>query len=139
MTPRGAQALIAMRLAGQRPAGPVWINYGDLRQPGSPRDGRPLAVTDWAKWEETSAYPELLVRPEDPIDRLDFRCVVDLPVVLFFKTYSDRAALLFEKLKEYAREITVMSPDFDRDIGWTWSRERGQVDLAGSSLIRKAA
>lgn len=117
MTPRGAAPLIDMRLAGQRPSRDVWVTYGDFREP------------DWHRWAETCGAPEILVRPGDPIDRLDFRCLVELRVVLFFGDWNERVGQLYERLQEYALEIVVMSPCFDSDIGWWWLKRYGQVEF----------
>jgi hypothetical protein len=117
MTPRGAAPLIEMRMAGMRPAGPVWVNLGDFREP------------DWWRWSNTADHPEIVVRPDDPLDRLDFRCIFGLDVTLFISDYSERAALLFEKLKDYANEICVLSPDFGDDIGFWWLKQYGQIDF----------
>lgn len=128
MIPRGGQSLIAKRLEGWIPKTPVLINYGDFREPGT-RSDAPLAITDWAKWKETSGRPELLVLPEDPIDRLDFRCVAGLDVLLFFVFWNESVARLYEILQNYAAEIAVQSPCFDEDIGWYWLRKYGQVEI----------
>jgi hypothetical protein len=117
MNPRGSAPLLAMRQAGQRPAAPVWITYGDFRDP------------DWWRWTHSADKPELLVRPEDPIERLDLRCVVGLNVVLFFPDWSAAVSRLYERLQEYAREIAVMSPGFEADIGWRWTKAAGQHDF----------
>ncbi len=115
MIPRGAAPLIAMRKAGQRPVGYVFVNYGDLREP------------DWWRWANTCNEPELLIRPEDPIERLDLRCVVDLKLILFFTEYCAPAVRLYERLTEYAQEIAVESPAFESDIGWWWVRGVGRI------------
>lgn len=117
MTPRGAEHLIAMRMCGQRPAGSIFIQHGDFREP------------DWWKWADSLSEPELLIRPADPIDRLDLRCLLDLPVILFLPTWGDREARLYERLQEVASEIAVVSPAFDLDCGWRWLRDIGRVEF----------
>lgn len=117
MTPRGAAPLIAMRMAGQRPAVDVWVSVGDFSEP------------DWWRWAETAGQPEILVHPEDPIERLDLRCLVGLRLVLFFSAWDDRVARLYDRLQDYADEITVMSPAFDTDIGWYWLKGRGRIEI----------
>jgi len=117
MLPRGSFPLVAMRQAGQKPAGFVWVSFGEFKEP------------DWNRWANTQFSPELVVLPADPVDRLDFRCLIGLRVILFLSNYNDKAALLFERLQEYASEIDVMSPDFDLDIGWHWSKKSGQRDF----------
>jgi hypothetical protein len=117
MTPRGAAQLIAMRMDGRRPAGDVWVNFGDFREP------------DWWRFTETSHHPEILIRPEDPIERIDLRCIVGLSVVFFFAEWGDTVARLYERLQDFAAEICVMSPCFESDIGWWWTRKSGQIDF----------
>lgn len=125
MIPRGAAPLIAMRLAGQCPAGEVWITVGDGREP------------DWWKWSNTLAMPELLIRPEEQIERLDLRCVHGLSVVLFCGEWFDRAARVHDLLIEYAAEIAVMSPSFELDIGWRWIKGIGRVEFGETHWIKK--
>lgn len=115
MIPRGAAPLIAMRKAGNRPAGFVFVSFGDFREP------------DWWRWADTCEKPELLIRPEDPIERLDLRCVVGLDLILFFSEWSEAVGKLYERLTEYAQEIAVESPAFDTDIGWWWVRGVGRI------------
>lgn len=113
MTPRGAKALIAMRQSGRKPVRPVWVSYGQFREP------------DWDRWAHSQFAPELVVLPADPIDRLDLRCVVGLHVILFLSKYDDKGAELFNRLQEFAREIDLLSPDFDDDIGFHWTQNSG--------------
>lgn len=113
MTPRGAQALIALRKAGKRPKGDVWISFGDFREP------------DWWLY---GGMPELLVRSDDPVDRVDLRCVVELPVILFFDKWNEKVAALYEQLTGFASEICVMSPEFEEDIGWWWHKQYGRLE-----------
>lgn len=117
MTPRGAAPLIAMRQAGFRPSGDVWVSYGDFPE------------LDWWRWANTCNSPELVVLPTDPIERLDFRCLVGLRVVLFAAEWSARVGKLFELLTEYADEVVVMSPAFEGDIGWFWLKDHGRVEF----------
>lgn len=123
MLPRGGSELIAMRKAGKAPSSEVWVNYGDFIEPF------------WWKYSNTSTSPELLVRPEDPIDRLDLRCVVGLNLILFFKDWNSKAAKLFDRLTEYANEVAVMSPAFDDEIGWRWTKKYGRVEFGESHYI----
>lgn len=128
MIPRGGQSLIAKRLEGWTPKRYVWISYGDFREPGT-KSNAPLTITDWAKWKETSQTPELLVLTDDPIERMDFRCIAGLDVLLFFVLWNERVARLYEILQNYAAEIAVQSTCFDEDIGWYWLRRYGQVEI----------
>ncbi len=117
MTPRGAAPLVAMRMSGQVPSADVLVNHGDLPEP------------DWWKWANSCDKPEILIRPEDPIERLDLRCIVGLRITLFMAQYSDKAALLFERLQEYATEIVALSPDFEGDLGMWWLPKYGVIDF----------
>ena len=108
MLPRGSSPLIAMRKDGNAPEGSVMIDYGDFPDP------------DWHRWANTMHSPRLVVRPDEPVDRLDFRCLVKLPVLLYVAHYDEKAALLFVRLQDYASEIAMLSPDFDDDIGSWW-------------------
>lgn len=123
MIPRGAAHLIAMRKAGKRIDCEVWITLGDFIE------------TKWEKYSNTCDKPELLIRPEDPIERMDLRCVAGLKVILFFSAYDSRAIRLFERLQEYCAEIAVMSPEFDEDIGWRWIRGIGRVEYGDTHFI----
>lgn len=109
MLPLGAAPLIAMRKAGHAPAGSVFVEYGDdARDP------------DWHRWANTMHSPSLVVRLDDPVERLDFRCVFGLEVLLVMCRYDRKAAELFNRLQQYATEVSALSPDFDDDIGLWW-------------------
>ena len=123
MTPRGASALIAMRKSGTVPAGEVWITIGDGQEP------------DWWQWSNTYQTPQILVRPADPVERLDLRCIVGLKTLFFFASWDDRVARIYERLQEYAEEIAVMSPAFDTDIGWRWIKRYGRVEFGETHYI----
>jgi hypothetical protein len=127
MNPRGASPLIELRQAGMCPRGAVWVMLGDYREP------------DWWRWANTCDHPEVLVRPEDPIERLDLRCLVGLEVVLFFGSYDERAMRLYDRMQEYAKEIIVMSPAFEDDIGWRWIKGIGRVEFAAPVAEARAA
>jgi len=124
MTPRGGAPLIATRKRGQRPAGSVWVNYGDFVEP------------DWWRWSNTTDTPELLVRPGDPIVRLDLRCLIDLDLVLFAAAWSDPVSHLYERLQEYAREILIQVVAFEGDIGWWWLRDVGRIEFGERHLVK---
>ena len=123
MTPRGAAPLIAMRMDGHRPRGFVWVSVGNFREP------------DWWKYSNTLGMPELLVRPEDPVERLDLRCVVGLPVILFFDEYNERVAAVYQRLIGVARAVAVESPSFGEDIGWVWSKTAGRFGFDGEAIV----
>jgi hypothetical protein len=123
MLPRGSAPLIGMRKAGQVPDGQVWVSYGDFRDP------------DWHRWANTMHSPELIVRPSDPVDRLDLRCVVKLPVTLFASSYDDNAALLFHRLQDYASEIVFLSPDFEDDLGMWWLPKYGVIEYGQRHIV----
>ena len=129
MIPRGGHQLIAKRIEGWTPKFAVWVNYGDFREPGNRDFDKPMAITDWAKWQETCQHPELLIRPEDPIERLDLRCIIGLTVILFFAKWDEKVSRLYDRMQEYAEEIVVESPCFDLDAGWFWVRGIGQLDM----------
>lgn len=123
MLPRGAAPLIEMRQSGHAPAGTVWVNYGDFREP------------DWHRWSNTMHSPELVVRFDEPVDRLDFRCLVKLDVTLFLERYDDKAALLFSRLQEYATEIVMLSPAFDEDLGMWWLPKYGVIEFDKRHIV----
>ncbi len=125
MTPRGARALIEMRKKGQRPVGVVWIEYGNGPDP------------DWWMWSNTEGQPEILVKPEDSIELLDLRCFVDLEVILFCVEWCDRVGRLYERLQDFAKEITVMSVSFGEDIGWHFIKPYGRIDYGEAHWIEK--
>lgn len=127
MTPRGAAPLIAMRQAGYRPSGDVWLSFGDVRE------------LDWWKWANTCHSPELVVRTSDPISRIDLRCLVGLRVVLFSAEWSAHVGLLYDRVTEYAAEVCVMSPAFGEDIGWWWVKDHGRVEYADRWRIKAIA
>ena len=117
MIPRGAEPLIVLRKSGQRPSGLIWLEVGDFPDP------------DWWKWANTADRPQILIRPEDPIERLDLRCFLGLDVILFAEEWTDQVARLYERLQEYAQEIAVLSPAFEIDIGWWWIRGVGRIEF----------
>lgn len=123
MLPLGAAPLIALRKSGECPAGQVWVSYGDFKDP------------QWQRYANSLRSPELVVRFADPIDRLDLRCVVKLPVTLFLSRYDDRAALLFSRLQEYASEIVMQSPDFGEDIGMWWLPKYGVIEFDKRHIV----
>lgn len=121
MLPLGAAPLIAMRKSGHAPDATVWVSYGDFPDP---------------QWHTCSPYlPELVVGFDDPIDRLDLRCLVKLTVTLYLKRYDDKAARLFERLQDYASEIVCLSPDFEQDIGFWWLPRRGVIDYDKRGIV----
>lgn len=115
MLPRGAAPLIAMRKAGNAPEGSVMVDYGDLPDP------------EWHRWANTMHSPRLVVRPDEPVDRLDFRCLVKLPVLLILDRYDAKAGELFIRLQEYASEISMLSSDFEADLGSWWLPRYGVI------------
>jgi hypothetical protein len=122
MLPLGAKPLLDMRMCGQAPAG-VWVSYGDFPDP------------QWHRWADIE--PEVVVRYTDPIDRLDLRCLVKLPVTLFLARYDDKAAVLFSRLQDYASEIVCLSPDFEGDIGFWWLPRYGTIDYDKRSVVTR--
>lgn len=126
MLPRGAEPLIAMRKSGVKPS-LTWVSYGDFIEP------------DWWRWSNTAKSPELLIRPEDQVERVDLRCIVGLSIIFFFSDWNSKAARLFDRLCEYAAEVVVMSPDFEDDIGWRWIKGIGRFELGESHIVTDLA
>lgn len=138
MIPRGAEHLINLRMEGWKPSKDVWLTYGDFREPGRKGDrSRPIVFTDWRKWELSSTSPQLLIRPEDNIERIDLRCIAGLRIVFVFDQWCDKVSRLNDRLQEYAKEIIVMSPCFDEDIGWIWHKRYGQIEMKDRHWITK--
>ncbi|MCX7178515.1 MAG: hypothetical protein NTX56_06955, partial [Proteobacteria bacterium] len=81
--------------------------------------------------------PEILIRPDDPIDRLDLRCLVDLDVFLIADEWSTSLSRVFELIQEYATTISVMIAGFDTDIGFHWVRGIGRVEFGQYHFIGK--
>ncbi len=127
MIPRGAAPLIGMRLAGQRPACSVFVCFGDLPEP------------DWWRYSNTIDRPELLVLPSDPIERLDLRCLLELDVILIAAEWSEHLSRLYERLQDYAEEITVMAAAFGDDIGWHWLKQCGRIEFGERHLVADGA
>jgi hypothetical protein len=125
MLPLGAAPLLAMRKAGNVPDGSVWVSYGNFSETG------------WHLYGDTLSLPELVVRFDDPIDRLDFRCLVKLDVTLYLARYDDNAALLFARLQDYAAEIVMLSPDFDEDLGMWWLPRYGVIAYERRGIVSR--
>jgi len=123
MLPRGAEPLIAMRKAGNAPTGSVMVSYGDFPDPV------------WHRYSNTMRSPELVVRFTDPVERLDFRCTLKLDVILFASRYDDKVAALFARLKEYAAEISWLSPDFGNDLGMWWLPKYGDLAFDDRAVV----
>lgn len=123
MIPRGADALIKLRLSGKRPENDIFILVGEGREP------------DWWKYSNTIEQPELLILPTDPLERLDLRCVHGLRVIMVCLVWDDREARVLDMLTEHANEVAVMSPAFDTDIGWRWIRGYGRVEFGDSHWL----
>jgi len=117
MTPHGAAKLIEMRVAGKCPSVPVWVNVGPFKLPA------------WMNDSDTAEKPEIVILPNDPIERLDFRPLLNLRLILFFNTFDARADAIYQRLTEYAQSISVLCPDFGEDIGWFWIKGRGRVEF----------
>ena len=123
MLPLGAEPLIAMRKLGHVPEGSVMVIYGNHRSP------------DWHRWPDTLHSPELVVRFSDPIDRLDLRCLVKLPVLLILDRYDAKAGELFNRLQDYAAEISMLSPDFESDLGSWWLPRYGVIPFEHRCIV----
>lgn len=116
--PFGAGPLFKLREQGKKPVGSVWVNYGT-----------DYVALEWWRHAETQAQATVTIRPTDPIDRLDLRCLIGLRVTLHFMEWDNRVARLLERLKEFSPEIAVISPAFEDDLGFWWIRGRGQFAL----------
>jgi hypothetical protein len=125
MLPLGAAPLVAMRKAGHVPSGSAWVSYGNFRE------------IDWHRYSDMMNHPELVVRFGDPIDRLDLRCLVKLEVTLYLARYDDNAALLFQRLQEYASEIVCLSPAFDDDLGFWWLPRYGTIPYERRGIVTR--
>lgn len=103
--------LAAMRLAGKRPAGHVWLWLGDY------------APSRWERWADSTV--EISIPPAAAIERIDLRPLVGLRVIVVAPTYNPHLLRLLARLKEYAIAIECFvinwMPD---DLGIRW--ERGQ-------------
>lgn len=123
MIPRGAAKLLEMRTSGRKPSGDVWVNVGEYIDPF------------WWQYSNTLGHVEILIKPGDPVERVDFRCIAGLCVILFFDAWDDRIGRVYERLQEYAKEIAVMSGSFEDDIGWRWIKGFGRVELGEAHYI----
>lgn len=117
MIPRGAHALIEMRKQGKKPESDVWVLFGDFPDP------------DWWKYEETRFKPEIVIRESDPIKRIDARALYGLVVAFFFREWGKMPSEVYETLQSVCSEIIVMSPSFEKDIGWWWHKKYGQISF----------
>jgi predicted nucleotidyltransferase len=79
------------------------------------------------KYEYQLRYMELVAIGS--VARDDFRPFVDLNVLLYVPKWNSLSADCFEKLKEHAAEITLLSPQYGPDIGFLWSRQYGMLDM----------
>ena len=123
MKPRGSDNLFSMRIAGERP-NLVWIDYGHGKT---------------YEWAAMGLGPTLRVLPTDPIERLDFRCIVGLDVILEPFGWDNKAAELYERLQEYAATIQVVSLCFEPDMGWAWDKRYGRRELGELAYIDRLA
>lgn len=123
MVPRGAEELIKMRLSGSRPVLPITILVGEYKDPS------------WWRYTNTAGLVEILVRPEDNIERLDFRCLTSLSTIMILFEYGKRDIRLYERIQKYADEILVLCPEFDVDLGWRWIKKYGRLEINDSKHI----
>lgn len=104
---KGINQLVSLRESGKRP-NTVWINFdGEYRR---------------AKYQQDYLHLELHDAPTR-----DFRPFVGLDVILHSEHWTPRVGQVFEGLKPYAKTVSVLVNDFGADIGWWWSKEKGQV------------
>ena len=103
--------LEAMRLAGRRPAGHVWLWLGDY------------APSRWERWADSTV--EISIPPAAAVERLDLRPLVGLRVIVVADTYSRPLLRFLARLKEYAVAVECFVLDWmPADLGMRW--ERGQ-------------
>lgn len=103
--------LAAMRLAGKRPAGEVWLWLGDY------------APSRWERWADSTV--EISIPPAAAIERLDLRPLVGLRVIVVAPTYNRPLLRFLSRLKGYAIAIECFVLDWmPADLGMRW--ERGQ-------------
>ena len=95
--PTGLQPLVACRLKGKLPSNRVSILIGDeWKDP------------DWASWIETMPYPEAVIRSQENLERIDFRCLVGLAVFVHTVRFDARVARVMELVQEQAK-YTLLS------------------------------
>lgn len=93
MTPHGLNALLAMRMRGQRPAGYVQITLTD-----DPHQARHVT---------TYTDAEAVIRSGDNVETLDFRVLFGLPVIVIAVRFGERENRLLSRLMEVAAEVVL--------------------------------
>jgi len=105
--------LAAMRMAGELPAGSAWLYLGEFDQPR------------WWIWRGGAV--EVVVQPDTPMERVDFRPLVGLRVSALSTTYNRALLRLCNRLKEFAASVDVFVLDWLPDcLGMRW--DRGQTE-----------
>ena len=111
MQPPDMKPLEAMRLAGKRPAGAVWLWLGDY------------APTRWQRWADSTV--EIAIPRAAAIERIDLRPLVGLRVIVVADTYNRPLLRFLARLKGYAVAVECFVLDWmPADLGMRW--ERGQ-------------
>ncbi len=109
MQPVDMKPLEAMRLAGKRPAAPVWLWLGDY------------CPTRWERWSDSTV--EISIPPAAAVDRIDLRPLVGLRVIVVAETYNRPLLQFLTRLKQYATAIECFVVDWlPNDLGMRWQR-----------------
>ena len=105
--------LAVMRMAGELPAGSVWLYLGEFDQPR------------WWIWRGGAV--EVVVQPDTPMERLDLRPLVGLRVCVLAATHNRALLRLCARIKEFAAGLDVFVLDWLPDcLGMRW--DRGQTE-----------
>ncbi len=113
MTIRGMQTLLSLRQAGKRPA---------------------LVFLDLIDAYRAPRYPHELERltlcPEGATRNDDLRPLVGLDVVIMARDWTADLSGLYDRLTQYANEIILLVDSFGDDVGWSWMKKYGRVELS---------
>lgn len=113
MTIRGMQTLLSLRQAGKRPA---------------------LVFLDLIDTYRAPRYPHELERltlcPEGATRNDDLRPLVGLDVVIMARDWTEDLSGLYDRLTQYANEIILLVDSFGDDVGWSWTKKYGRVELS---------
>lgn len=113
MTIRGMQTLLSLRQAGKRPA-LVFIDFIDEYR-------APRYLNDLER---------LTLCPEGSIWNDDLRPLLALDVVIMARVWDENLSGLYERLTRYANEIILLVDSFGDDVGWSWMKKYGRVELS---------
>lgn len=111
MTPHGLNALLAMRMRGQRPDGYVQITLTD-----DPHQARHVT---------TYTESEAVIRSSDNVETLDFRALFGMPVIVIALQFGPRENRLLSRLMEVASEVVLYVVEWIEqggEFGVTWQK-----------------